>query len=115
MTARWLWQFGGMKIALILPLLVALALPAQANPAEDALREGLRLSREEDWPGAGAAVAARRPAPGDRVPVRGRLRGARGAGGPAVAATPAQAGNPRLIEPGAQALSCAARKRPAVR
>ena len=56
-TARWLWQFGGMKIALILPLLVALALPAQANPAEDALREGLRLSREEDWPGAGAAVA----------------------------------------------------------
>jgi len=46
-----------MKIALILPLLVALALPAQANPAEDALREGLRLSQTEDWAGAQAAVA----------------------------------------------------------
>ena len=56
-TGRRLWQVGGMKLALILPLFLALALPLHADPAEDALREGLRLSRAEDYAGARAAVA----------------------------------------------------------
>jgi soluble lytic murein transglycosylase len=46
-----------MKLALIVPLLMALAAPVHASPDKDALREGLRLSRAEDWAGAKAAVA----------------------------------------------------------
>lgn len=36
---------------------MALAAPVHASPDKDALREGLRLSRAEDWAGAKAAVA----------------------------------------------------------
>lgn len=62
------------RFALLVPLLAALALPVQANPAEDALRDGLRLSRAEDWAGASAAVAGVGGAAADLVEWH-RLRG----------------------------------------
>ena len=61
-----------MKLALILPLFLALALPLHADPAEDALREGLRLSRAEDYAGARAAVLRLDPRPPLLVPARRR-------------------------------------------
>ncbi|NEY90266.1 lytic transglycosylase domain-containing protein [Tabrizicola oligotrophica] len=45
------------RLALMIPVLAAMALPAHAGPTEDALREGLRLASGKDWANASAAVA----------------------------------------------------------
>lgn len=46
------------RFALLIPLIASLATPSLAGPAEDALREGLRLASGKNWADAASAVAA---------------------------------------------------------